>query len=243
MSKELPVIGISAHWDKNEDRYGVRRRYFASLIEAGAVPVLLPLGIEAGAVSELLARLDGVLLSGGEDVEPARYGQVRSDKCGAACEARDTMEAMIVAQCLERKLPLFGICRGMQAMNAFTGGTLIQDICSSVPDALEHVQTEEYHVPTHRVVSLGDPIFERVAGVTELMVNSRHHQSLARPGRDVHYLAKCPDDGVIESMVIAGHPYAFAVQWHPEMMAHLYAEHAQLFKSFVAAAKGELKIG
>ncbi len=242
MTQKTPVVAITSHWDRETDRYGVRRRYFASLAEAGAAPLLLPVGIEPGAMLEILRRVDGVLLSGGEDIEPSLYGEERDPRCGAACPERDAAEKLIVETCLAENKPLFGICRGMQAMNVFTGGTLIQDIPSAVNGALNHSQPEHYTSEVHAVRAI-DPLFERITGAREIMVNTSHHQSCAKPGRGVRYLAESVEDGVIESMVIEGHPYAMAVQWHPEMMANLFPVHMALFTHFVEGCRGNERIG
>lgn len=243
MSKTTPLIAITAHWDKNTGRYGVRRRYFDSLMEVGAMPVLLPVETTPEGIEEVLRHVDGVLLSGGEDIEPSLYGEARLAECGDACTARDATERALVQLCLRDKTPVFGICRGMQAMNAFSGGTLIQDIPSQTGSTLNHSQPDRYTEPVHQVRSLNSPLFEQIAGAKEIGVNTSHHQSCAKPGLGVHYIAESTTDQIIEALYFEGHPYALGVQWHPEMMAHLYPEHRSFFAYFVRACKGEFRIG
>lgn len=234
---QRPVIALTPQWDETEDRYGLRRRYFASLIEAGAVPVMLPLGIEPEAIEEVLKRVDGVLITGGEDIDPACYGAEATELCGRTSPARDALENVVVRWCLKHKLPMLGICRGMQAMNVFAGGTLIEDIPRDLKSTVPHVQPEDYAVRTHPIVSLGSPLFERIAGGTRLEVNSRHHQCVARPAPGAKILAECPIDHVPEAMVFEDHPFALAVQWHPEMLAHLHKEDRTVFELFVQACR------
>ena len=232
-----PLIALSAQWDENEDRYGLRRRYFASLIEAGAVPVMLPLGLDKEGLGQVLSRVDGVLMTGGEDVDPACYGVKASELCGRISPQRDVIEREIVRWCLDKKLPILGICRGMQAMNVFAGGTLVEDIARDLGSSVKHVQSEDYAVRTHTIVSLGSPLFERIAGGTTLEVNSRHHQCVDRPAPGAQIIAECPVDHVPEAMVFEEHPFALAVQWHPEMLAHLHSEDRAIFEMFVKACR------
>lgn len=232
-----PVIALTPQWDQNEDRYAIRRRYFASLIEAGAVPVMLPLGLTPEAIEAVLERVDGVLVTGGEDIDPACYGAKATELCARTSPERDALEKVVVQWCLEHKLPILGICRGMQAMNVFAGGTLVEDIPRDLKSTVPHVQPEDYAVRTHTIVSLGSPLFERIAGGTRLEVNSRHHQCVARPAPGAKIIAECPIDHVPEMMVFEDHPFALAVQWHPEMLAHLYKEDRTVFELFVQACR------
>lgn len=234
-----PVIALAAQWDEVEDRYGLRRRYFASILEAGGIPVMLPLGLAPEDVREVLRRVDGVLMTGGEDVDPKHYGAQATELCGRTSPQRDAVEAEIVRGCLSSKKPVLGICRGMQAMNVFAGGTLVEDIARDLKSGVAHVQPEDYAVRTHEVRALNSPLFEKIAGADALMVNSRHHQCVARPAPGARIIAECPADHVPEAMVFEDHPFALAVQWHPEMLAHLHVEDRRLFEMLAAASRGE----
>lgn len=236
---QRPVIALTTQWDEVEDRYGLRRRYFASILEAGGIPVMLPLGLAPEAVREVLRRVDGVLMTGGEDVEPKCYGAQATELCGKTSPQRDAVEAEIVRACLTSGKPVLGICRGMQAMNVFAGGTLVEDIARDLKSSVAHVQPEDYAVRTHEVKSMDSPLFEKIAGAKSLMVNSRHHQCVARPAPGARIIAQCPIDRVPEAMVFEDHPFALAVQWHPEMLAHLHAEDRRIFEMLVAACRGE----
>lgn len=240
LARTRPVIALTAQWTEDDDRYGLRRRYFASILEAGGIPLMLPLGLEARGVGEVLERVDGVLMTGGEDVDPKCYGAEVSQACGKTSPLRDEVESEIVRLCLARKKPILGICRGMQAINVFAGGTLTQDIAAELKSGVPHVQPEDYAVLTHEVASLDSPFFERMAGAKTLMVNSRHHQCVARCAPGAHIIAECPIDHVPEAMLFEDHPFALAVQWHPEMLAHLYEAHRRVFELFVDACRKEV---
>lgn len=242
MPSKIPVVAIASGLEPATGRIVVRFRYFQSLTAAGAAPVLMPLGASPEAVGEILSRVDGLVISGGEDVDPKEYGEKKKPLCGEPSPLRDEAEKAQVAWCLAHDLPVLAICRGMQSLNVFAGGTLVQDIASELHTAVWHSQPQDHTVITHRVKALDAPLFASITGVSEIGVNSKHHQCIARPGRGVRVIAECPDDHVPEAFVIEGQRFALGIQWHPEMLAAEHPEHMAIFKSFVAACRGERKL-
>jgi putative glutamine amidotransferase len=234
MTKKV-LIGLTGSFDE-EDRWSyVKSQYVTALAAAGAACVIIAPDQSEESVRTVIDMCDGVLLTGGEDIDPGCYRAMTDPKCGTLSPRRDELDAIVVRACLEKKKPVLGICRGMQALNVFTGGTLIQDIPSAFDTPVKHTQPEDYVVLTHSVESCGSAEFHSLVGAVTLMTNSRHHQCVDKPGKNVKILARCPTDNVPEAIMVEGHPFAYAVQWHPEwLIAH--EEHLNIFKALVKAA-------
>lgn len=239
MSRTSPLIALVGSIYPDGGIYGLRNGYMQSVLAAGGTPFLLPVGADDAALNELLAVADGLLVTGGADVDPACYGQVRKPLCGKAWPERDAIDRLMINHALAAHKPLLGICRGMQALNVFTGGTLVQDIESTIRTTTHHSQKEDYRVTTHRVRSTQNRFFEALAGSPEIAVNSHHHQCVDRPGRNVRIIARSLTDDVPEAMVVTSEPFCVGIQWHPEMLSAEHPEALSIFKAFVAACRGE----
>lgn len=189
-----------------------------ALESAGIVPLLVPPLSSGADIRAILSRVDGLLLTGGEDVEPSLYGQPRSPRCGPSNAARDHTEIALVRAAREMSLPVLAICRGPQLLNVALGGTLIQDIPSEVPNALGHEAREDRTARVHDVsIDEGSRIADAV-GATHITVNSLHHQSVRDVAPGLKVTARAPD-GIIEGVESASDEWwAIAVQWHPEEM-------------------------
>jgi putative glutamine amidotransferase len=233
---ETPVIGISCY--SQQARWGVwhdqaillPRRYADKVAQAGGVPVLLP---PAPGIADVLDRLDGLVLSGGGDVDPACYGADRDQATGPASAARDGAELALCAAALASGLPLLGICRGLQVINVALGGTLHQHL----PDLVGH----DGHSPEpgsygrHTVTVATSSRLAAVLGRNELSVPTHHHQAVDRLGAGLVPTA-WSEDGILEAAEIgaadAGSPFMLAVQWHPEA-----GDDPSLFDGLIAAAR------
>jgi putative glutamine amidotransferase len=224
-------------------RYCLSRTYVDAVRAAGGVPVILP--TDAGGLNEILPRLDGLLLSGGGDLDPALYGdrEVHETTYGIDAE-RDTFELRAFRVAIQRDLPTLCICRGIQTMAVAMGGTLIQDISSTVPDAVEHRQSKlgkmRDDVGHDVTLAPGNPLSEHVRA-SRFSVNSFHHQAVKDPGESLVIIAKA-DDGVIEGLWHPGMRYGVGVQWHPEMLAANLDQHASIFEGFVDAARHSTRV-
>lgn len=189
--------------------------HFADYSRAIAAAGGMPVGLSRDApVDEILGRIDGLVLSGGADIDPARYGQERSPSCGTVEDERDAWELALVDVALSRGLPLFGICRGIQILNVACGGTLVQDLGAATGDGHPRGDVPR-ETPVHGVKLVPGT---RAAGVygTELAVNSLHHQAVDEPGAGLVASAHSPD-GTVEALEMPDAP-VLAVQWHPEML-------------------------
>jgi putative glutamine amidotransferase len=192
--------------------------YIKALEIAGVVPLIVPPLSDEDSAKAILSRVDGLLLTGGEDVEPALYRQPRHERCGPANPARDATEISLVHAARDLKKPLLAICRGPQLLNVALGGTLFQDIPSEVGGALEHNAKDERSSRVHPVeIEPGSRLAGSVAA-TSLSVNSLHHQSVRDVAPGLRISARAPD-GVVEGLETPDDDWwVLAVQWHPEEM-------------------------
>ena len=234
-----PLIGCVPLVDYGRESLWMLPGYFDAIVEAGGVPVMLPLTSDPAAVARLLDALDGLVVTGGQDVDPARYGNKNPEAaalCGELCPERDAMEALLVPAALERDLPLLGICRGLQALNVILGGTLWQDLPKQLPSEVEHHGKAPYENPVHVVdVPAGTPLAACV-GAGELPVNSFHHQALrdVAPGLEVMATAA---DGVVEAVWRPASRFCWAVQWHPEFSHAVDEPSRRIFSALVEACE------
>lgn len=223
-----PIIGVTPVLrSAQSERYELGRGYCRALLEAGCVPVILPFAPPEQAQA-MLDACDGLLLSGGEDVEPARYGERTLDACGAISEARDAFEWALLAAAERRGMSVLGICRGMQLLNVFYGGSLWQDVESqlSLPWQLH---SPGHYESAHTVTVAPQTRLAGIFGAGELWVNSSHHQCVKATTLTV---AARDAQGVAEAVERPGERFVLGVQWHPERM-----EDGRLFQAFAAACR------
>ena len=235
MTNVAPLIGITAHVALVDDGDGVavfhhvaNAAYAKAVRKAGGVPVLLPI-IDAAEVGLWIDRVDGVVVTGGDDVNPDRYGASAAPQTKAADPARDECEIALITTALQDDRPLLCICRGVQVLNVALGGTLHQHHDG-------HFDLEHYNQGVHRVHVDSDTVLAKALGVTDLAVNSLHHQALDRISPTLRTVARS-DDGLVEGVEVDGCAFVIGVQWHPELLRHR-PEHLGLFEALVAAGAG-----
>jgi len=228
-----PVIGVVPLWDEERESLWMLPGYLAGIEEAGGLPLILPLTGEASVLRQLAAGVDGMLFTGGQDVNPALYGEEKSDVCGQPCQRRDEMERLLFAEALSRDKPVFGICRGIQLFNALLGGSLYQDLPSQTQSRIRHAQKPPYDQPAHEVRVLPGTPLSALSGQEILSVNSCHHQGLKTLAPPLAVMAKTRDD-LIEAVYMPEKTFAWAVQWHPEYALDDPVSRA-LFAAFVEA--------
>ncbi len=209
------------------------RDYDAAVRQAGGVPRLLD---PAQAAGDALTGVDGVLLTGGDDVDPSLYGEVPHPTVEAAETGRDAFEIALVRHALEVNLPIFAICRGLQVLNVALGGTLIQDIPSEPSPYLQHDAADAPALLAHTVALTPGSCVARLLGPDPTRaVNSRHHQAIRVLGRGLVATATAPD-GVVEAVEVPAARFCVGVQWHPENF-YRTGEFSGLFDGFVAACR------
>jgi putative glutamine amidotransferase len=244
-----PIIGITATLKEDVDAVAERPLgrfvradldYVEGVAGAGGVPVVLPPVGDESAAEALIRSLDGLLLSGGSDLDPDYYGEEPVPELGVTLPERDAFEMALIGLALRRGMPVFGICRGMQVLNVALGGTLYQDLPSQWNrDLLKHRQDTPKWQPTHEVrVSEGSYIAE-VMGRRSAKVNSYHHQGI-RDLADGLVVTGRSTDGVIEAVEAEdlSARWLLGVQWHAEAMRGAGPQQESLFEAHVSAAEG-----
>ena len=231
-----PVIGVIPLFDEEKDSIWMVPGYMEGIAAAGGLPVILPLKAEKEEIRQLFTLCDGFLFTGGHDVDPALYGAEKSEKCGTINHDRDVLEQTIFELATKEDKPVFGICRGIQLMNALCGGTLYQDLPSEFKGSkkTEHHMKPPYDVPCHEVTVLeGTPLYD-LLNKTTLSVNSYHHQAIKELAPSLKRMA-VSEDGLVEAVYMPGKKFIQAVQWHPEFIYQVDEDAKKLLKSFVDA--------
>jgi putative glutamine amidotransferase len=241
--KRPPVIGITCTEFQTEQkdsppRLGQNRSYIRAVTEAGAAPLLIPYVADKTRLRALYEVLDGLVLSGGEDVDPAHFGEPPHPGIRRVHPERDETELTLARWAMEQGMPLLAICRGIQVFNVALGGNLYQDIQAQLPGAERHDWYPGYprdHLP-HSVVVPSGTHLSRILGTTFLPVNSLHHQAVKDVAPGLTVVARAPDQ-VIEAVEAVGHSFAIGVQWHPEELIYSDIRARWLFDALVEACQ------
>jgi putative glutamine amidotransferase len=238
-----PVIGITPSPVKQSsaarelERYAIASCYVNAVIAAGGLPIILP--PQDDNVDALLEIVDGVLFSGGADLDPSIYGDTEvHPKTYGVDPLRDRFELDLIKTTIERDIPSFCICRGIQVLNVACGGTLYQDVLDQYDGALPHRQQEtghQNHQASHTVSVEPGSLLAHSYEQNSIPVNSYHHQAVrdVAPGLIVSAQS---EDGLVEAVEMPGKSFVLGVQWHPEMLFEVHPVHLAPFKQLVAAA-------
>ncbi|MEH7075853.1 gamma-glutamyl-gamma-aminobutyrate hydrolase family protein [Neobacillus drentensis] len=234
MSKK-PIIGITGAYVKHNDYMEgvyVHHDYHKSVAVNGGIPIILPY-INPEIALETLELCDGIILSGGEDVDPELYDQDPHQELGPTTPERDLAEIAMAKYALDNNIPLLAICRGVQILNVALGGTLIQDIPSQVPASIQHAQKIDRSLDTHWVSIAKDSKLFDIISSERVRVNSLHHQAIGQVSSELRVVAQS-SDGIVEAVEYI-HPTTFTlgVQWHPESMASTNTKMNQMFTEFI----------
>jgi putative glutamine amidotransferase len=245
-----PLILISPNIEKKGDEFGdlsisLSETYQQALMGAGALPMALPATISRDLIAECVRHCDGVLLTGGEDVDPRLYAKPLPPRLRRTVTvtpdggSRDLRELMLIDETFAQHKPLLAICRGHQILNVALGGTLVTDIRSELPQAINHRRMEKRSEIVHTVRLTEGGVLAKITGGQSMGVNSTHHQAIGRVAAPLEVIARS-DDGVIESMQLKPDParmlpFLLSVQFHPERLVNRYAEHRAIFVAFTQA--------
>jgi putative glutamine amidotransferase len=232
-----PWIGIPTRYHEKSEYIGQIRHYLDAIFWAGGLPLMIPTTDDRGVIREYVNHVHGVLLPGSPtDIDPGHYEAAAHPKLGKIYPERDITDFTIL-ECVEQKnLPVVGICFGIQSLNVYRGGALVQDIPASIKDPVSH-EADDGKPPARHIVRIAEgSVIARLAGGPELEVNSYHHQSIERPGKNLRPVAFAPD-GVIEAVEDTTDRFIVGVQWHPERgwKDDLFAK--ALFTTFIDQAR------
>ena len=234
-----PVIGITTIQGKNPDglpTIALIQAYVHAIIDAGGVPVLIPSMLAYQGWNVLYTRLDGILFSGGGDIDPEHFGGENHPRVDGIDALRDTVEFNLLQAVVDDGKPFLGICRGIQTVNVGLGGTLYEHLGEQFAKTIDHTYPSNMRTKiVHEVkIEKGTRIAE-VVGELILKVNSLHHQGLKDVAPSLRITGRAPD-GLVEAIELREHPFGMAVQWHPEWLTDQQPT-KNLFKAFVEAAK------
>ena len=245
MPGKASVVAITATEKDREGglRVWLNAAYVRAIEGAGLVPLVVPPLTHPAQATAILERVDGLVLTGGEDIDPTHYGADAHPKAGEAHAARDATELALAHEARDRRLPTLAICRGIQLINVALGGTLVQDLPSERPGGLDHAPGAHRAARSHDLsVERGSRLAEAL-GATELSVNSSHHQAVDRVGHPLVVTARS-SDGVIEGLETPREAdwWMIGVQWHPEELTGDAAEWDRgLFRAFAERVKGRAR--
>jgi len=252
-TRPKPVVLISGATEKRGVEFddlslSLSMNYARAVQAGGGLPWVVPCLADKGFVAESVARCDGVVLSGGDDIDPKLYRKnLPADiakTVHAADPERDLFELMLVDEVFRQKKPLLGICRGHQVLNVALGGTLVVDIAAEVPNSLNHSRTDKKDKIVHDTKVEAGSLLAKATGTISLGVNSSHHQAIEKVAKPLRITA-VSIDGIVEGLELKAvnrHflPFLLAVQFHPERLFARHNEHLKIFKTFVDACTPEL---
>ena len=235
-----PIIGIPSALQEPQNELGigasaVPQSYLNALEAVGAAPLLIPITEQESTLRALYQHLDGLMLAGGVDLDPAQYDESHHPKLGKVDTHRDWVELTLTRWALADDMSLLGICRGIQTLNVACGGTLWQDISAQIPAAIPHTfyPGHPYNLLAHTVQLEASSRLRDAIDAQEVQVNSLHHQAVKDVGDGLHVTSRAPD-GLIEGLEGDGSAWVAAVQWHPEWLLDVDPRMKQLFAAFVA---------
>lgn len=230
-----PLIGVMPLVDYERESLWMLPGYLDGLIGAGAAPVMFPLTDDEEVLYALADKMDGFLFTGGQDVSPSLYGEVPRFSNVSPSIERDREEKTVLSYALENDLPVLGICRGIQFLNAFLGGTLYQDLPGEHGSFVCHCQKPPYDMPCHKVEILPGTPLHALLKKDEIEVNSYHHQAIRILAKELAPEA-VSTDGLIEAVYMPKARYVHAYQWHPEFSYKVNPDSKKIFCEFVSSS-------
>lgn len=228
-----PVIGLTVSV-QDDGSVSLLEAYSRAIAECGGIPILIPYVKNTDIYDDIIRKCDGIFVTGGADIDPRRYGDDKKNTCGQIQSLRDEMEFNILGEALCNNMPILAVCRGVQLLNVYLGGTLYQDIPTEKPSLINHVQKEDRFEPSHSVrVVEGSPLFKLV-GENKMVANSFHHQAIKDLAEELEIMAYA-DDGIIEAVHLPTKAYVRGYQWHPERLFDTEENNRKIFLDFINA--------
>lgn len=235
-----PIIGINANFIRDDDegiyRLSISTNYTNAILKASGTPMILPVTSEPDVMEQYLQRIDGLMLIGGPDIDPALYGETETlPLVRKMAPQRQNFDLALAVAAIAKDMPILGICCGCQLLNVACGGTLFQDVEQQSPGlSLRHYLKVSPYYMAHKIRILPDSLLFRILQKETIETNSSHHQSVRQPGEGIRPTA-WSNDNIIECIERPGSRFFLGLQWHPEAI-HERSEQLSLFKAFVEAA-------
>lgn len=236
-----PIIGISGNFliDNSGifpgyERAYVNNDYVNAIIESGGIPYIIPIVEDEKIIEEQIKNIDGLLLSGGQDVNPLIYNEEPCKELGIISPKRDFFDICLIKYAMKKNKPILGICRGSQILNVANGGSLFQDLKYIESSYIKHNQNHSPNLTTHSVIIKDDSKLRKFFEKT-ILVNSFHHQAIKKVGDNLK-ISALSKDGVVEAIESKDNRFIIGIQWHPEMLAKNNENMKNLFKNFIKAA-------
>ncbi len=231
-----PVIGVMPLWDEHKDSLWMLPGYLEGITRAGGLPFIFPLTDDEDSLAQLIEMCDGLLFTGGQDVCPEYYKEKKLTENVICSQARDRQETVVLKLALEKNKAVLGICRGLQFINVYFGGTLYQDLPSQHSSDTKHQQSSPYDRPVHQVSVIHNTPLSDTLHEESLMVNSLHHQAVKDLAAPLKAMA-VSEDGLIEGVYLPSYSFLWAVQWHPEFSFKQDIASQLIFEKFVAGTQ------
>lgn len=238
-----PVIGISSSVMVDNggmfpgyERAYVNKDYVDAVVNNGGVPFIIPLTGDKEVIKAQIEMVDALILSGGHDVYPLNYNEEPKQRIGQVFPERDYYDFELLKNAKKKGIPILGVCRGLQIMNVYEGGSLYQDLSYIDGEVLKHSQNDRTILKTHTVELSKKSKLYKIFKLEKFLINSFHHQAINRVGKNFEVVARAKD-GVIEAIEYKDYPFYVGVQWHPEMLAKTDDLMKKLFKEFINMSK------
>jgi putative glutamine amidotransferase len=248
----LPLILITPSIEKRGVEFhdlsvSLSVKYENAVLQSGGIPIIIPISTDRPILAEIVRRVDGVLMTGGDDINPDIYTKelppaVRKTVCMTPDNGnRDLGELILIDEIFRQRKPLLAVCRGHQLLNVALGGTLWADIPSQVPRALNHQRMDKSRELVHEVALTRGSLLSKITGRQALGVNSTHHQAVSKIAEPLAAVA-VSSDGIVEALELKPElsrrlPFLLGVQFHPERLAEKFAEHRAIFRRFIEACR------
>ena len=233
-----PVIGIFPSFDDENKQTFLKQTYINEIIKSGGIPFIIPLTTDSKLILEIINNISGLVLSGGVDIDPKYYGEINSGKSVEISDFLDKCEKEVIRIALESDIPVLGICRGMQALNVFCGGSLIQDIPSESESVLIH-RLIKPDIAFHKITLEKSSPLSDIMGFGEHVVNSYHHQAIKNLAPEFSVCATA-EDGIIEAIYHKNKKFVLGIQWHPERDHEIATENKDILDGFIKICSSDM---
>lgn len=228
-----PIIGVFPSFEGEKNTLSVNKNYVNAITACGGTAYILPLFEHSEEYFDALEHIDGLLLTGGVDIAPECYGEKNNGKSLCVCPLLDKSEKLLIDLVMKKDIPVLGICRGMQALNVFYGGTLVQDIPTDIAAAEKHSSGGENAVFHNIQISKSSPLSE-IMGFGTHRINSYHHQAVKKIAPDFS-IAATASDGIVEAIFCTEKKFVLGVQWHPERDTKEISDNIKIISAFIKA--------